>query len=157
MSVGGVVRQHNICHVILPLRGEPPHGEVSSDHNCPYASPGHTTVGSGLGRLGRGNALSWLSRSGPYQYSFAYCTSAFGCILDWLAVLPASESALLQCPESFLDWGCFNKGVTYFLCNPLLVYNDPYASMLPLPAHTQPQILHTSIFVGHWHSLKSQT
>ena len=41
--------------------GEPPHSEVSSDHNCPYASPGHTTVGSGLGRLGRGNALSWLS------------------------------------------------------------------------------------------------
>ena len=59
-----VVCQHD-CHVILPLRGEPPHGEVSNDHCHPYASPGHTTIGSGLGRLGCGNAQTWLGQSGP--------------------------------------------------------------------------------------------
>jgi len=65
MSVGGVVRQRSSCHVILPLGGEPPHGEVSSDHSRPCASPGHTADGSGLGRLGRGKARAWLGRSGP--------------------------------------------------------------------------------------------
>ena len=48
------------------LGGKPPHGEVSNDHSCPYASPGHTTIGSGLGRLGHGNAQLWLGRSGPF-------------------------------------------------------------------------------------------
>ena len=63
MSVGG--RQHNDCHVMLPLGGEPPRSEDSSVHYCPYASPEHTTVGSGLGRLGRGRTRAWLGRSGP--------------------------------------------------------------------------------------------
>ena len=59
------MNQCNGCHVILPIRGEPPCGKVSSDHDCPCASPKHTTIGSGLGRLGCGKAQVWLSQSGP--------------------------------------------------------------------------------------------
>jgi hypothetical protein len=39
--------------------GQPPHSKVSSDHYHPCASPGRTTMGSGLGRLGHGKARKW--------------------------------------------------------------------------------------------------
>jgi len=42
--------------------GWPPHSEISNDHHCPFASPGHTTMGSGLGGLGRGKAWMWLGQ-----------------------------------------------------------------------------------------------
>ena len=66
-------------------------------------------------------------------------------------------SSLLQCPESFLDWGPFNKRIAYFLCDLLLALHDAYASRLPVPAHTQLQNLRTSIVVGYRQSMKSQT
>jgi len=50
-------------------RGQPPHSKGSSDHYRPYASPGHTAIGSGLGRLGRGKSRTWLGLSG-----FGLCT-----------------------------------------------------------------------------------